>query len=117
MAGFLAHAVSHGLNSKLERTTLRAVERKCSMINYHESPFSIFVLFYKSRMRLFAPDLFCASMIAGIDLRNGFASLRIPARLGNIPTPLLRHILPALKTLIYSIQDNQPCEGEAVATE
>ncbi|MDR1469322.1 MAG: ABC transporter ATP-binding protein/permease [Spirochaetaceae bacterium] len=38
------------------------------MINYRTSLLSIFASFYKPHVRLFALDLFCASMIAGIDL-------------------------------------------------
>ncbi|MDR1230806.1 MAG: ABC transporter ATP-binding protein/permease [Spirochaetaceae bacterium] len=38
------------------------------MIDYRKSPLSIFVSFYRPHVRLFALDLLCASLIAGVDL-------------------------------------------------
>jgi ATP-binding cassette subfamily B protein len=38
------------------------------MIDYHKSPLAIFVSFYRPHIRLFALDLLCASLIAGVDL-------------------------------------------------
>jgi ATP-binding cassette subfamily B protein len=38
------------------------------MIDYRKSPLALFVSFYRPHIRLFALDLLCASMIAGVDL-------------------------------------------------
>jgi ATP-binding cassette subfamily B protein len=54
------------IENKRGGTTVRAGRDR--MINYHKSLFAIFASFYKPHVKLFALDLLCASMIAGIDL-------------------------------------------------
>ncbi|MDR2602459.1 MAG: ABC transporter ATP-binding protein, partial [Spirochaetaceae bacterium] len=62
------------------------------MIDYRKSPLSIFASFYKPHVKLFALDLFCASMIAGIDL--AFPVLTKYS---------LDHLLPDNKRLFFAV--------------